>query len=280
MAQENRRSVDVFISYSHEDKAFAKELEANLRGESIGVWMDERISSGTPWRTAIDENLEAASLVVLIISPDSMKSAYVTYEWCYAAHKLNKPLHLVYLRKCEDDEPGMYRRLRSEFQIPGCLRGNPTQKDWEDMVAEIKVRLQIPRVIKSAGDRLIRDDEDWPSEIREKHEGIREERKRAAQELGQYDKEPYRQESCTHLLKGIENELATDRDGTVQVEIAKALRKVGDLRAIPALLKLRGREEEKKREDYEKRGDEEKRFYEPSYNAVCAALKDLVNRYS
>jgi hypothetical protein len=220
-----------------------------LKREGIAVWMDERIVSGTPWRTAIDQNLEAASLVVLIISPDSMKSAYVTYEWCYGHYKFNKPLHFVYLRKCEDDEPGMYRRLR-EFKIPDCLKGNPEREDWENIVAEIKGQLQIPHAIKSAGERLIKDDEGWPSEIREKHEGIREERKRAAQELGQYDKEPYRQESCTHLLKGIENELATDRDGTVQIEIAKALCRVDDLRAIPALLKLREREEEKKRKDH------------------------------
>jgi len=73
-------AVSVFISYSHKDQGLREELEKHLtilrRQGVITMWHDRRITAGTEWRGAIDENLMSAGLILLLISPNFMASDY------------------------------------------------------------------------------------------------------------------------------------------------------------------------------------------------------------
>src|SRR5260370_35032623 len=75
--------VEVFYSYAHEDEAFRKTLEKHLsllqRQGLITAWHDRHILPGTGWSQAIDEHLERASVILLLISADFRASDY-----CYA----------------------------------------------------------------------------------------------------------------------------------------------------------------------------------------------------
>ena len=42
----------------------------------IDVWHDQRIEAGTEWKDKIDENLERADIILLLISADFMASDY------------------------------------------------------------------------------------------------------------------------------------------------------------------------------------------------------------
>lgn len=72
--------VKVFISYSHEDKQYLNDLVKYLsnmkRQREITTWTDRDITGGSPWRNEIDENLEVAEIVLLLISPDFINSEY------------------------------------------------------------------------------------------------------------------------------------------------------------------------------------------------------------
>ncbi|MFL6334657.1 MAG: COR domain-containing protein [Pyrinomonadaceae bacterium] len=77
---ERARAVRVFISYSHRDEPFRKELETHLkilqqRG-LIDVWSDRDIDAGDDWRQRIDDNLERADIVLLLVSADFNASDY------------------------------------------------------------------------------------------------------------------------------------------------------------------------------------------------------------
>lgn len=71
-----------FISYAHEDEAFRKELEQHLSGlkrrSLLDVWKDRDLAAGAELDGAISENLEAADLIVMLISP-----AFVASNYCY-----------------------------------------------------------------------------------------------------------------------------------------------------------------------------------------------------
>ena len=72
----------LFISYAHEDEPFRSDLEAHLsplqhRG-LITNWSDRRIAPGTDWNQEISTNLEAADIVVLLVS-----SHFVASTYCY-----------------------------------------------------------------------------------------------------------------------------------------------------------------------------------------------------
>ena len=77
--------LSVFLSHSSKDKPFVRELAEFLRRErDIKVWLDEgEIAPTENIVGAIDQGLEA-DFLILILSPDSVQSAWVREEWMSA----------------------------------------------------------------------------------------------------------------------------------------------------------------------------------------------------
>lgn len=73
-------AIEVFYSYSHRDERLREKLETHLsllkRQGIIAGWHDRRIAAGTEWAGAIDEHLNTAQIVLLLISPDFLASDY------------------------------------------------------------------------------------------------------------------------------------------------------------------------------------------------------------
>jgi hypothetical protein len=74
------KQLTLFYSYAHEDEDLRKELEkhlAGLRREGLlSEWHDRKIKAGKDWADAIDDNLDKANIVLLLVSPDFMASEY------------------------------------------------------------------------------------------------------------------------------------------------------------------------------------------------------------
>jgi len=82
IAEESWQSVRLFISYSHKDENLRLELQTHLellqRQGIIDAWDDRRIDAGEEWKKKIDENLERADIVLLLISAD-----FIASDYCY-----------------------------------------------------------------------------------------------------------------------------------------------------------------------------------------------------
>lgn len=76
----DRRPLRVFFSYAAEDDAYRIQLEKHLRmlqrDGLIETWHDRKILPGTAWGSAIDAQLEAADIVLLLVSADFLNSDY------------------------------------------------------------------------------------------------------------------------------------------------------------------------------------------------------------
>lgn len=74
--------VTVFFSYSHRDEDLRNELEIHLatlkRQGVIRTWHDRRISAGKNFDGEIDSNLEAADIILLLVSP-----YFIASDYCY-----------------------------------------------------------------------------------------------------------------------------------------------------------------------------------------------------
>jgi hypothetical protein len=72
----------LFFSYSHVDEALRNQLEVHLsalkRQGLIATWHDRRITAGTPVGPAIDRNLDAAQVILLLVSSD-----FIASDYCY-----------------------------------------------------------------------------------------------------------------------------------------------------------------------------------------------------
>jgi tetratricopeptide (TPR) repeat protein len=72
--------VEIFYSYAHKDETFRSKLETHLsllqRQGLVTAWHDRHILPGADWAQAIDEHLERASVILLLISADFLASDY------------------------------------------------------------------------------------------------------------------------------------------------------------------------------------------------------------
>ena len=74
------KALRVFYSFAHEDEGLRDELNKHLslleRRGVISGWHDRNISGGLGWQSQIDEHLEQADIVLLLISADFLASDY------------------------------------------------------------------------------------------------------------------------------------------------------------------------------------------------------------
>lgn len=86
----NDKPAKVFYSYSHKDEKLKDRLDDHLsvlkREGFIDTWHDRLIGPGEDWKGQIDRNLDAADLILLLISASFMASDY-----CYDI-ELNRAL--------------------------------------------------------------------------------------------------------------------------------------------------------------------------------------------
>jgi hypothetical protein len=75
----------VFLSYSSADEDFAKQLGSQLSMRGCEVWdPSERLFPGDNWSLKIGEALAESRAMIVLLSPDSMKSEWVRREIDYA----------------------------------------------------------------------------------------------------------------------------------------------------------------------------------------------------
>ena len=103
------RPLNLFYSYSHKDEKLRDDLETHLkllqRQGYINPWHDRRIPPGDDWGQAIDNNLESADIILLLISVDFIASNYchdIEMKRAMARHEAGEARVIpISLRKCD-----------------------------------------------------------------------------------------------------------------------------------------------------------------------------------
>lgn len=76
----NNTAIELFFSYSHRDEMLRDELAKHLsilkRKGVITAWHDRQITAGSEWAGAIDDHLNSARVILLLISADFLASDY------------------------------------------------------------------------------------------------------------------------------------------------------------------------------------------------------------
>ncbi|HLM55606.1 MAG TPA: toll/interleukin-1 receptor domain-containing protein [Pyrinomonadaceae bacterium] len=114
----------VFISHSHKDKPLARKLAGVLEDAGFAVWHDELVLPGDNWAKEIAKNLEESDAMVLLLTPDGLKSKNVYDEMTYAlgARNFSHRLIPVVIGSPEDYSeqkiPWILRRLNL-IKVPG-----------------------------------------------------------------------------------------------------------------------------------------------------------------
>lgn len=71
----------VFISYSHEDKLIAEEIDDHINSTGLVTFIDEKnIEWGDPLSLSVNDELMSSTMLLVILSPAGMKSNWVMLE--------------------------------------------------------------------------------------------------------------------------------------------------------------------------------------------------------
>jgi hypothetical protein len=80
----NKPKLRLFISYSHKDSSCLDRLMVHLkpleRMSHIDSWSDRKIRPGDKWQKEIAENIEKATVVVLLVSADFLASDFIVTQ--------------------------------------------------------------------------------------------------------------------------------------------------------------------------------------------------------
>ncbi|WP_153800291.1 toll/interleukin-1 receptor domain-containing protein [Foetidibacter luteolus] len=90
----------IFFSYSRADAEFVLKLAKDLRQTGVDIWLDQLdIKAGSRWDASIEAALNAASTVILVLSPTSVASNNVLDEVSFALEN-NKLVIPVLFANC------------------------------------------------------------------------------------------------------------------------------------------------------------------------------------
>ena len=127
----------IFLSHTFADKPFVHRLARDLENQGIGYWLDDaEIKVGESLIQKIRDGIDGVEYVAVILSPESVVSAWVQREVVVAMNLEITGRKLTVL-------PVMYKQC----DLPGFLLG----KLYADFTDEKKYEDALERVVRSVG---------------------------------------------------------------------------------------------------------------------------------
>lgn len=142
----------LFFSYLHKDEALRDQLEVHLsalkREGAISTWHDRRITAGDELGQRIDEQLECADIILLLVSPDFLASDYchnVEMERALARHAEGSARVIpVILRPCDWQHSPFASLLAAPTDGRPITRWPDQDEAFLDVVSQIRAALPAP----------------------------------------------------------------------------------------------------------------------------------------
>jgi hypothetical protein len=122
---------DVFISYSHKDTDFVRDLVKPLEAEGFSVWWDHTIPPGKTWDDVIARGIRDAKACIIVWSPNSVISDWVKEE-ATLAKEGGKYLPI---QIAADLPPMGFRRIQAADLRS--WNGNAQDPQWRLLITEI-----------------------------------------------------------------------------------------------------------------------------------------------
>ncbi|MBE9069217.1 toll/interleukin-1 receptor domain-containing protein [Leptolyngbya cf. ectocarpi LEGE 11479] len=112
------QAIDVFVSYSSKDEELKDELLNHLallkRKKIISAWHSREILPGADWLGVVDEHIESAQIILLLISADFLASDYcyeVEMKRAMKLHDLKKAIVIPVILKPTDWQDSPFGKL-------------------------------------------------------------------------------------------------------------------------------------------------------------------------
>ena len=100
-SKEQEAKQRVFISYSRKDIDYARRLASDLEKAGFDVWWDiSDLKGGDDWVRIIPAAIDTSQYFIVLLSPNSIQSEWVTKEYTYAIYKRLKIIPAM-IKQCD-----------------------------------------------------------------------------------------------------------------------------------------------------------------------------------
>lgn len=159
-SEKTEGSVEVFCSYSHKDEALRQEFESHVaimrRQKLVQIWHDRQILAGDDWSGDIDQHLDSADIVTLLVSSDFLASDYCyEKEMTRAMQREGRKEALVVpiiLRPCDWSDAPFGRLQAIPTNARAVTKWENRDEAWTDVALHLKVT--VKEVLRRLQERL------------------------------------------------------------------------------------------------------------------------------
>lgn len=132
----------IFLSYARSDGSqLAAKLRERLNAEALSLWQDlTSMEGGRDWWEQIRRAIEHVDHLILVITPNAIKSEYVGKEWRYARQK-----GVCVIPVFEGDEPN-FTALPQRWMRDTHFINVGIAEQWNVLVNQLKRRCEVRRV--------------------------------------------------------------------------------------------------------------------------------------
>jgi|GEM_PF-6883321 len=239
----------VFISYKRENSEIAQQVKTVLDENDFLGWVDtNKLNGGDDWKLVIDTAIKNSIAVIVIVTPLSIASTNVTYEWSFAMGAGIRVIPLIF--ETSDKENPMHSKLEALHRHDFTKSDKPWGKLLSDLDV-IKNETVVPEEIYEAA-RLLRsskskDELNYAMKILEEYR-----HDKAAEELFKATKSGIPEISImaalalsrkslfkdTRAISALEKALQNPQLSTYHLEAAKTLGMIGTDEAVNVLLRI------------------------------------------
>lgn len=201
---------NVFFSYSHKDEALRDELEVHLamlkREGAISAWHDRKILAGDDLSGQIHARLNDAQVILLLVSPDFLASAYcydVEVKRAMQMHEEGRARVIpIILRPCDWQSSTPFAKLLAAPKDGRPVTKWPDRDEaWLDVVHQLRAALPKPAQAESTRAPAARM---RPAAA----DGPRSSNMRIRKEFSEADKDSFLDEAFEYMARFFEGSLA------------------------------------------------------------------------
>lgn len=158
----------VFISYAHEDDTFAQKLKQQIENAGFDHWIDrEQLKGSQNWVEECKKAIDDSYALIVIKSPDSYDSPYVTCEWSYA---LGRDVPVIPILYKPQNPHHAWLELNAIHHLDFT---DPTKPLWDDLFRHLDdqrkqfgIRVRVPKDAPPAVRAALRElNSEFPSDV-------------------------------------------------------------------------------------------------------------------
>lgn len=135
----------VFLAYAREDVRIASKIRKYLNRLDVPVWHDiQELQGGDEWERDIITALKMSSALILVLTPASMRSSFVAFEWAFARGAGARFIPVL------AEHVDLPRPLASTNYVDFTNRRKP----W-NALADALLKPALEKAVEQAGPRLV-----------------------------------------------------------------------------------------------------------------------------